>query len=162
MLNFAKINCQKLKIGDVQGYRLDFEEEVEILSDGVMDLVQGPQHILVGDRIKYSEQVSGTKSQSGWTFVPFAPEDFKLLTLTHSPEGARKLCANNLIKIDAAKQQWALEHDKGPNDRPKPDDLLAHMGMGANAVFPVCPAGGTYSINAVDTKPACSIAEHNQ
>jgi uncharacterized protein (DUF3084 family) len=66
-------------------------------------------------------------------------------------------CINNLRQIDAAKQQWALEKEKSATDVPTAEDLLPYFKDG---IFPVCPDGGTYSINAVGDLPACSIQGH--
>ncbi len=70
---------------------------------------------------------------------------------------AQKTCLGNLRRIDDAKQEWATENDKPDNAVPTVADLLPYLKGG---VFPVCPAGGKYSINAVDEVPTCSIAGH--
>jgi regulator of replication initiation timing len=67
------------------------------------------------------------------------------------------LCLNNLRQIDAAKQQWALENDRTANAIPSAQDLLPYFEDG---LFPVCPSGGIYTINAVDVPPTCSIPGH--
>lgn len=69
----------------------------------------------------------------------------------------RNTCINNLRQIDGAKQQWALEKNKSTDDVPSADDLLPYLKDG---VFPVCPDGGAYSINAVDAVPTCTIQGH--
>jgi chromosome segregation ATPase len=66
-------------------------------------------------------------------------------------------CINNLRQIDAAKQQWALENDKTADAIPPAQDLLPYL---SNMVFPVCPSGGTYTINAVGVPPTCSVSGH--
>ena len=66
-------------------------------------------------------------------------------------------CINNLRELDAAKQQWALENNRTANAIPTAQDLLPYL---TDNVFPVCPAGGTYSINAVGVLPTCSIPGH--
>ena len=66
-------------------------------------------------------------------------------------------CINNLRQIDAAKQQWALENDKPANAIPTAQDLLPYLQGG---IFPVCPSGGTYTINAVAVPPTCSVPGH--
>jgi chromosome segregation ATPase len=66
-------------------------------------------------------------------------------------------CINNLRLIDAAKTQWALEKNKADKDVPTAQDLLPYLKDG---VFPVCPSGGVYTINAVGEIPACSISGH--
>ncbi len=66
-------------------------------------------------------------------------------------------CINHLRQIDAAKQQWALENDKTADAIPTALELLPYL---KDAVFPVCPSGGTYTINAVGVPPTCSIPGH--
>ena len=66
-------------------------------------------------------------------------------------------CINNLRQIDAAKQQWALGNAKTTDDVPKAQDLLPYLKDG---IFPVCPDGGNYTINAVGELPICSIQGH--
>lgn len=66
-------------------------------------------------------------------------------------------CINNLRQIDAAKQQWALEKNKTATDVPTVQDLLPYFPSGA---FPVCPDGGTYSINSAGELPTCSVPGH--
>jgi chromosome segregation ATPase len=69
----------------------------------------------------------------------------------------RNTCINNLRQIDGAKQQWALEKNKTTDAVPTAQDLLPYL---KDAVFPVCPEGGTYSINMVDAVPTCTIQGH--
>jgi len=66
-------------------------------------------------------------------------------------------CINNLRQIDGAKQQWALEHQKGPDAVPTPQDIVAYF---PNAMLPQCPGGGRYTLNAVSNAPTCSIPGH--
>ena len=66
-------------------------------------------------------------------------------------------CINNLRLIEAAKQQWALDNSKTDDDIPNALELLPYF---QNDVFPTCPAGGTYTINAVGVPPTCSIPGH--
>lgn len=66
-------------------------------------------------------------------------------------------CINNLRQIQAAKQQWALEHNRTANDIPAPTEIAAYL---PNHQMPQCPGGGQYSINAVGAAPTCSIAGH--
>ncbi len=66
-------------------------------------------------------------------------------------------CINNLRIIDAAKQQWALENDKTASAVPTAQDLLPYF---PDNLFPACPAGGIYTLNAVGTPPTCSVPGH--
>jgi septal ring factor EnvC (AmiA/AmiB activator) len=79
---------------------------------------------------------------------------------TESPASAvnpLNACINNLREIDAAKQQWALENNKTAGAVPTAQDLLPYL---ADGLFPVCPSGGIYTINAVNVPPTCSIPGH--
>ena len=67
-------------------------------------------------------------------------------------------CINNLRQIDGAKQEWALENNKKGSDTPTQADLVRFINK--NGPFPVCPAGGTYTIGAVSNAPTCSIPKH--
>jgi hypothetical protein len=66
-------------------------------------------------------------------------------------------CLNYLRQIDGAKQQWAMENHKDTNAVPTWDDLNKDLGGRAPLK---CPAGGTYSINAVGEPPTCTIPTH--
>ncbi len=66
-------------------------------------------------------------------------------------------CINNLRQIYAAKQEWALEKNKAQTDVPTWDDLAPYL---QGPVPLKCPAGGTYSINAVSQPPTCSVPGH--
>jgi regulatory protein YycI of two-component signal transduction system YycFG len=72
-------------------------------------------------------------------------------------DAERNACINNLRQIDAAKQQWALEKNKTADAVPIEQDLLPYFKDG---VFPACPSGGVYAINAVGEVPTCSIPGH--
>ena len=78
-------------------------------------------------------------------------------------------CINNLRQIDAANQQWALEHSKQSSDIAAGTDLSPYLGRGAGATINIaggqvagdinCPASGTYSLPlSVANIPSCSLA----
>ena len=75
-------------------------------------------------------------------------------------------CIHNLLNLDAAKQQWALEEHQATNAVPTWNDLhpylinilFAQDGTTAKRLF--CPVGGVYTIGRVADAPTCSIAEH--
>ncbi len=69
----------------------------------------------------------------------------------------RNACIANLKLIDAAKLQWALEYNKSEDAIPTTQDLLPYFKDGG---FPICPSGGTYTINSVGQAPTCSIPGH--
>ena len=70
---------------------------------------------------------------------------------------AKKTCLNNLRLIDDAKQQWAVDFDQPENAVPSEKNLRPYL---KNGILPVCPSGGSYLINAVNTLPACTIPSH--
>ncbi|MGO8927989.1 MAG: DUF3352 domain-containing protein [Limisphaerales bacterium] len=70
----------------------------------------------------------------------------------------RNACISNLHQIDAAKRQWAADNNKTDTDTPTREDLKPFL---SNKPFPVCPAGGTYTINPVSQRPECSHEGHS-
>jgi competence protein ComGC len=69
----------------------------------------------------------------------------------------QNMCINNLRQIEAAKNQWALEHNKQATDTPTESDLTPYL---KNHQFPQCPAGGVYTIGQDFNSPTCSITNH--
>src|SRR5713226_8635872 len=66
----------------------------------------------------------------------------------------RSACIANLKQIDGAKATWALEMKKTSADVPGTTDLYGSTLYIRDQPF--CPAGGAYSILAVDSKPTCT------
>lgn len=74
-----------------------------------------------------------------------------------------RACQEVLSKIEGAKEQWALTTNAPNNSTPGFAALCALDGSNyikAPVTGPVCPAGGTYSINAIGSPPTCSVEEH--
>jgi hypothetical protein len=69
-------------------------------------------------------------------------------------------CIKNLRLIDAAKQQWALENRAASSAIPNWENIRPYLGRGPSSPIPVCPQGGTYTLNAADKNPTCSIPGH--
>ena len=67
-------------------------------------------------------------------------------------------CINNLVKINGAKEQWALENKQVAGAVPADTQLFGSSLY--IAAKPGCPAAGTYTINGVGTAPTCSVAGH--
>ncbi len=67
-------------------------------------------------------------------------------------------CICNLRAIDGAKATWALEYKKKNSDIPTDVELFGPKLYMREK--PLCPAGGTYIIRAVDKKPRCTIPGH--
>ncbi|HYV36698.1 MAG TPA: prepilin-type N-terminal cleavage/methylation domain-containing protein [Gemmataceae bacterium] len=70
----------------------------------------------------------------------------------------RAACIANLKQIEGAKATWALENKKTGTDTPTTADLYGPTKYIRDE--PSCPAGGTYSINAVDARPTCNVPDH--
>ncbi len=69
-------------------------------------------------------------------------------------------CINNLSKIDAVASQFALENGKKTGDAINyPSDLTPYIKLNRAGSIPGCPAGGTYSENAVGSSPTCSLGD---
>jgi prepilin-type N-terminal cleavage/methylation domain-containing protein len=77
-------------------------------------------------------------------------------------------CINNLRQIDAANQQWALEHNKVSTDVALVGDLAPYLGRGTGETINTagnqvagdinCPGSGTYTLPAaVSAVPTCSL-----
>jgi hypothetical protein len=65
-------------------------------------------------------------------------------------------CITNLAWIDAAKEQWAAQHDKQDGDPIKKGGVDLYMKQGG----PKCPAGGTYTYGNAGELPKCSVPGH--
>src|SRR4249920_2265929 len=70
----------------------------------------------------------------------------------------KNACIANLKQIDGAKATWALEQKKTNTDSPGTTDLYGSSNYIRDE--PTCPGGGVYTLNVVQTKPACNIAGH--
>ena len=67
----------------------------------------------------------------------------------------KNACIANLKQIDGAKATWALETKQVNTATPATTALYGSTGYIRDE--PSCPGGGSYAINAVDTKPTCSL-----
>jgi prepilin-type N-terminal cleavage/methylation domain-containing protein len=69
-------------------------------------------------------------------------------------------CINNLRQIDSAIQEWALEFKQVGSATVVSANLMPYMGRGTVGQWPSCPAGGTYAVTTVATKPTCTATGH--
>ncbi len=75
--------------------------------------------------------------------------------ISHAIKTAKaQTCAMNVEAIEGAKQMWMLEARKGDNDTASEEDLKPIL---KGNLFPTCPAGGTYTINANSVRATCSV-----
>src|SRR4029077_8755125 len=67
-------------------------------------------------------------------------------------------CINNLRQIDAAANQFALEHNSRTGDPINfPSDLTPYIKLNSVGKISSCPQGGIYSIKRVGDTPTCSL-----
>lgn len=67
-------------------------------------------------------------------------------------------CVNNLRQIDAAANQFALEHQLTNDERINfPDDLTPYLKLTSAGKIPPCPQGGAHHISKVGETPTCSL-----
>jgi prepilin-type N-terminal cleavage/methylation domain-containing protein len=66
-------------------------------------------------------------------------------------------CINNLRMIDAGKEQWAMAANLGDGVACVDSNVYEYIKGNAR---PTCPASGTYTFQAVGTKPSCSTSGH--
>jgi hypothetical protein len=67
------------------------------------------------------------------------------------------VCKLNLEGIQLSKQMWANENGTVTTDIPSWNDLKDFLAGQSLKGIPVCPDGGSYSINRVGKPPTCSI-----
>lgn len=80
--------------------------------------------------------------------------------IAYETRSRARACADNLIRIDSAVRQWALDGHKADTTSVNltPDLVGADKYLTSN---PVCPAGGTYTTTTVASAPTCSIGTNN-
>jgi len=67
-------------------------------------------------------------------------------------------CINNLRQIDAAANQFALEHHLTNGDPINfPNDLTPYIKLNKDGKIPSCPSGGIYQDGIVGLAPTCSL-----
>ncbi|MDB6025956.1 MAG: hypothetical protein JWM68_2179 [Verrucomicrobiales bacterium] len=67
-----------------------------------------------------------------------------------------RACISNLMQIDGAKLQWAIETSQPTNAAPSREQVALYILGG----FPKCSSGGTYEIKAINVNPTCTITNH--
>jgi chromosome segregation ATPase len=121
---------------------------------------------LRAEKLQLSKQVQSAHSQAEQAQAQAAQaaqtaqvRGQALATMQTELELKRKLveCINNLRLLDGAKQQWALEHNKTADAVPTAQDVAPYL---AGNRLPVCPAGGAYTLNAMNQLPTCSVQGH--
>jgi len=68
---------------------------------------------------------------------------------------------NNLRQLDGAKQTWAQEKKKSPDDVPTMDDLKPYLGRGPSGSIPPSIAGEKYVLGKVGESPMAVVSVTN-
>jgi len=69
----------------------------------------------------------------------------------------KNACINNLLQIEGAIQQWALETRAASAAAVTLANCAAYLKGGA---IPNCPASGAYAVTTVTAPPTCTVAGH--
>jgi hypothetical protein len=99
---------------------------------------------------------------AGWTFAAVVLTWWVLAYIFMCPPVVNEhrytsACRNNLRQIDAAINEFALEHKKHTGDSVTLADLTPYIKLNGRGEIPGCPAGGKYTIGPVGTPPTCSF-----
>ncbi len=70
-------------------------------------------------------------------------------------------CINNLRQIEGGMLTWAMENNKSSADPVTSAVVQPYLGRGAAGQWPSCPAGGSYTLVDVSTKPTCNKPSHS-
>ncbi len=167
------LEVERLRVENVELARL--RGEVQRLRDEAQQLRKETQ--------AQAAQASLASAQAQQQDLLLA-ERQRVLALVQQAQGEsaqRDACIEKLRRIDEAKQQWgqkqlasrlapqiltlnppnqrqlALEHGKVGALIPTSQDIEVYF---SGTVLPRCPAGGTYTLNAVNAAPTCSIPGH--
>jgi chromosome segregation ATPase len=177
----AELNRLQAESEELPQLRADFTEvkdqvaaqqnEISRLRADSQELLRlrGEVGKLQGEKTQLTKQLQTIQAQAAQAAQTAQAKGQQLASLQTDIEAMRKSteqnqqnaalngCLNSLRQLDAAKQQWALENQKRQDSLPAATDLAPYF---ANNLPPVCPAGGIYTINAINQKPACSVAGH--
>lgn len=169
-LEDAKTNQVQTESAELTRLRKDNEELLRLRNE--VGQLRGDKQRLATQLQTAESQVQGAQAQiqtlratpaqpaSPVQINPAAQAAFAArygLTVTNTEQANIAVCINNLRLIDGAKQQWALEHQKGPSALLTAADLTPYV---RSNTLPVCPAGGVYTLNPVSIPPICSIPGH--
>jgi len=83
------------------------------------------------------------------------PIGFGISWLLDKPDRDREECISNLIKIESAKEAWAMRK-VDTLENPTMADLVK---AGLLTEAPNCPDAGAYNVEDMSTRPSCSLGE---
>ena len=65
-------------------------------------------------------------------------------------------CINNLRQVESGKEQWAMAQNKTDGEAIDTAEVATYI---KGNLLPACPAGGTFTYNAVGTTATCNIQD---
>ncbi len=137
---------------------LRLRNEVQRLRDQTKQL--GAQLAAAQAQGNQAQAQGAVSQQTQQELTQLAEENKTLLSDAQKyREQEASVCLNNLRMLDGAKQTWALENKAAVTAMPTMADLLPYLGPGAANKL-VCPKGGTYTLNDMQTMPVCSVPGH--
>jgi hypothetical protein len=88
-----------------------------------------------------------------------AQDETRPTRVRERPLNAVRSCQENLMKLDGAKEQWALDAGKKAGETPDWSDLVGPQLYLKKK--PQCPSGGVYMLNPIGEEyPICSVPDH--
>jgi hypothetical protein len=70
-------------------------------------------------------------------------------------------CINNLRMLDAAINQFGVEHKKHAGDAVTFEDITPYLRLTADGKIQPCPDGGKYSVTVFGNLPTCSFGTNS-
>ena len=157
-----KLKTNQVSKDELERLQKDSHEVLKLRNQ--VQLLRGEQ-----DKLKQSAQAAQSQSQQALAQIEAVQSQLRTARQAAaarpapapvSAEGMMNSCINHLRQMDAAKNQWALENNKTGDAIPTERDISPYIKLNADGKIPPCPAGGTYTMNAVSVSPVCSIAGH--
>jgi len=173
----AKARTQAQQTEALQGQLDEAQKQVASLNEQVSSLQQGNAELLrlraqvrqmTDEKQQMAKQVQSAQAQMERTQAEMqqqadrtaekakAMAEQQILQMKQNQQ-VTMTCINNLRILQAARQQWALQNNKGQDATPTPMDIAPFL---PGQSMPECPGGGHYSLNAVGAAPGCSIPGH--
>lgn len=152
----ADLKRQQVAPAEIEQLRKDKEDLLRLRNE--VTQLRNQEKELAKQAQSAQAALAGAQQQQAQQLQQLQAANQQLLGSVQAQQTALlNTCINNLRQIDGARQQWALEHRKTAEAIPTAQDIVPYLKDG---VIPACPAGGKYTLNAVNTAPTCSVAGH--
>jgi hypothetical protein len=149
-------------LGDVAPPTLSFQRAPDSPSDFVLNIFGTTNQWYAVDRTSDFATWAPVDIDLGWVNTVNTAKNGQLVPIPHlaNSEFLRvqhrgnltEVCVHNLRQIHFAKELFRFAYHGLPGQSINPDDLKQFIGE-----LPKCPLKGTYTYNALDTPPTCSL-----